>query len=63
MQKQNTYYNDLISGNILQKLVITTVPIQGFQNYMRSVGKLGGQNKIPRLSNNRKIADDLEKFI
>jgi len=63
MQKQNTYYNDLISGNILQNLVITTVPIQGFQNYMRSVGKLGGQNKIPRLSNDRSIADELEKFI
>src|SRR5690554_86028 len=63
MRNQNTYYDDLIAGNILRKLVISKVPIQGFQNYMKSVGKLGGQNKIPRLSNNRKIADDLEKFI
>ncbi len=63
MRRQNTYYDDLISGNILKNLVITKVPYQGFQNYMKSVGKLGGQNKIPRLSNDRSIAEDLEKII
>ncbi len=62
LRKQNSYYNDLISGNILRRLVISTVPPQGFQNYMKSVGKLGGQNKIPRLSNDRKIADELERM-
>ncbi len=59
MQKQNSYYYDLIVGNILQRLKITKVQKGGFQNYMKSVGKLGGQNKIPRLSNDRKIADAL----
>jgi hypothetical protein len=59
MRKQNVYYDDLIVGNVLQKLVITKVPKNGFQDYMKSIGKLGGQNKIPRLSNDRKIADAL----
>jgi hypothetical protein len=61
MRKQNIYYDDLITGNILQKVVITKVAKNGFQEYMKSQGKLGGQNKIPRLSNNRDIADALKK--
>lgn len=61
MRKQNAYYDDLISGNVLRKLVIAKVPLGGFNNYMKSIGKLGGQNKIPRLSNDRKIADALLK--
>ncbi len=60
MQKQNTYYDDLIQGKILRRLVITQVSPGGFDDYMRSAGKLGGQNKIPRLSNDRKIADKLK---
>ena len=60
MRKQNVYYDDLISGNVLQKLVISKVTKDGFQDYMKSIGKLGGQNKIPRLSNDRKIADVLK---
>lgn len=63
MRKQNTYYDDLISGSILRELVISKVPLQGFQDYMKSVGKLGGQNKIPRLANDRKIANELDKQI
>ena len=59
MRKQNSYYDDLIVGKVLQVLKITKVSKNGFQNYMKSVGKLGGQNKIPRLSNDRKIADIL----
>ena len=59
MRKQNVYYDDLIEGNVLRQLVITKVPKNGFQDYMKSIGKLGGQNKIPRLSNDRKIADVL----
>ncbi|QBO57963.1 GH3 auxin-responsive promoter family protein [Chryseobacterium salivictor] len=60
MRKRNTYYNDLISGKILQPLVITTLKKNAFQDYARSEGKLGGQNKIPRLANDRKIGDFLE---
>ena len=59
MQKQNSYYFDLIEGKILQPLIISKVQKNGFDQYMRSVGKLGGQNKIPRLANDRKIADQL----
>ena len=60
MQKQNSYYYDLIQGKILKRLVVQKVKQNGFDDYMRSVGKLGGQNKIPRLANDRKIADKLE---
>lgn len=59
MRTQNVYYNDLISGNVLRTLVIRCVSHNGFNDYMKSVGKLGGQNKIPRLSNDRTIADKL----
>ncbi len=61
MRKQNSYYDDLIVGKVLRKLVITPVEPNGFNNYMKSIGKLGGQNKIPRLSNDRKIADFFNK--
>lgn len=57
MRKQNMYYDDLIVGNVLRKVVISKVVKNGFQDYMKSIGKLGGQNKIPRLSNDRKIVD------
>jgi hypothetical protein len=59
MQKQNVYYEDLLKGNVLRTLVIRNVAPGGFQKYMKSIGKLGGQNKVPRLSNDRKIADQL----
>jgi hypothetical protein len=59
MRKQNIYYDDLIHGKVLQSLVISVVARNGFQNYMKKIGKLGGQNKIPRLSNDRKIVDIL----
>jgi len=62
MRKQNIYYDDLITGNVLRKVVVTKVSKNGFQDYMKSQGKLGGQNKIPRLSNDRKIADNLIKL-
>lgn len=58
----NVYYDDLISGNILRTLVITSLRRNAFIEYMKSQGKLGGQNKVPRLSNDRKIADELVKF-
>ena len=57
MRKQNAYYDDLIVGNVLRTLVIKKVTKNGFQEYMKSIGKLGGQNKLPRLSNDRNIAD------
>jgi phenylacetate-coenzyme A ligase PaaK-like adenylate-forming protein len=61
MRKQNSYYDDLIVGKVLRTLVITSVEPNGFTTYMKSIGKLGGQNKIPRLSNDRKIADYFSK--
>jgi len=61
MQKQNSYYYDLIAGRILQPLKITVLPEKSFVNYMRKRGKLGGQNKVPRLANDRTIADELTK--
>lgn len=57
----NAYYFDLISGSILEKLEIIPLQKNAFINYMKSQGKLGGQNKVPRLSNDRKIADELIK--
>ncbi|SFI93394.1 GH3 auxin-responsive promoter [Kaistella treverensis] len=62
MRKRNTYYDDLISGKILQPLIITNLKKNAFQDYAKSEGKLGGQNKIPRLANDRKIGDFLGKF-
>jgi hypothetical protein len=61
MRIQNTYYDDLITGKVLRKLVVTPVAKNGFQEYMKSIGKLGGQNKIPRLSNDRTIVDLLKR--
>ncbi|MBK8515030.1 MAG: GH3 auxin-responsive promoter family protein [Saprospiraceae bacterium] len=63
MCKQNIYYQDLISGNILQPLKIRAMKKDSFRNYMKTQGKLGGQNKVPRLSNDRKIAEDLTDYI
>ena len=63
LRKQNSYYDDLITGKILQPLKITMVPSGGFTDYMKSIGKLGGQNKLPRLSNDRNIADVLTEMI
>ena len=60
LQQQNSYYLDLIEGKVLQPLKITRVKKEGFTTYMKSIGKLGGQNKIPRLSNDRKIVEVLE---
>ncbi len=59
LQEQNSYYKDLITGKVLQTLKIRSVKRGGFNDYMRSQGKLGGQNKLPRLANDRKIADAL----
>jgi hypothetical protein len=59
---QNSYYNDLIEGKVLRSLVISRVAQNGFQDYMKSVEKLGGQNKIPRLANDRILVDQLIKI-
>lgn len=63
LQKKNIYYFDLIEGKILQPLVIRSLQKDAFVRYMKAQGKLGGQNKVPRLANDRKIADDLSSFI
>ena len=62
MVEQNIYYQDLIEGNILRKLVIRPLQRDAFREYMKSEGKLGGQNKVPRLSNDRKIAEGLQPY-
>jgi hypothetical protein len=62
MQKKNVYYADLINGKILRPLRITTLKQDAYNAYMKSKGKLGGQNKVPRLSNDRKIADVLTEW-
>jgi hypothetical protein len=62
LREKNVYYDDLVGGNILTPLKITIVRKNGFIDYMKSIGKLGGQNKVPRLSNDRKIADELLKW-
>ena len=63
MQEQNIYYFDLIAGKILKPLVVRKVKKGGFHQYMKSIGKFGGQNKIPQLSDNRKIAGVLKDFL
>ncbi len=62
MVQQNIYYQDLIDGNILRPLKIQVMQKDAFRNYMKTQGKLGGQNKVPRLSNDRKIADLLSPW-
>lgn len=63
MQAKNIYYDDLITGKVLRPLQIQQVAKEGFKNYMKSIGKLGGQNKVPRIADNRKIADALQEYL
>jgi len=63
LSNKNVYYQDLMKGNILLPLKIRVVHKNGFIDYMKSIGKLGGQNKVPRLSNDRKIANQLVQFV
>jgi hypothetical protein len=63
LQKKNIYYKDLITGNVLKPLVLRSLEKDSFVKYMKSQGKLGGQNKVPRLSNDRKIAEELSNLI
>jgi acyl-CoA synthetase (AMP-forming)/AMP-acid ligase II len=63
LRSKNVYYDDLIRGNILDQLHISLVQKNGFIDYMKSIGKLGGQNKVPRLSNDRGIADGLKAWL
>jgi len=62
LQQQNSYYFDLVEGKILQALKVSQIQEGGFTAYMKSVGKLGGQNKIQRLANDRSVADGLARF-
>ena len=63
LRQKNVYYDDLVAGNILDRLHISVVQKNGFIDYMKSIGKLGGQNKVPRLSNNRSVADGLQAWV
>ena len=62
MQQKNIYYRDLIKGGVLKSLKIVVVKKGGFNKYMKSIGKLGGQNKVPKLSNNRDFVCGLKNF-
>ena len=63
LQSLNSYYKDLVQGKVLKPLEIVVVKKEGFKSYMESIGKLGGQNKLPRLSNDRKIVDQLINYV
>jgi hypothetical protein len=63
LRKKNIYYDDLIKGNILQPLKINPMQKNAFIQYMKSKGKLGGQNKVPRLGNDRKMANEIQPWI
>jgi hypothetical protein len=63
MRQHNVYYDDLIKGAILEPLKIRPLQKDAFVQYMRSIGKLGGQNKVPRLSNDRVLADALSNYL
>ena len=63
LRRKNVYYDDLIEGKILRPLILRTLKKNAFINYMRSKGKLGGQNKMPRLSNDREIAEELTEYL
>jgi len=63
LREKNIYYNDLITGRILQTLKIRPMKKHAFIEYMKSIGRLGGQNKVPRLSNDRNIADALQDWV
>ena len=63
LRNKNVYYDDLVGGNILRPLKISPIRKNGFIDYMKSIGKLGGQNKVPRLSNDRTLADELTPFV
>jgi hypothetical protein len=63
LQQKNIYYRDLVAGKIIQPLKIRLLQKDAFIRYMKSIGKLGGQNKVPRLSNDRKIADELSHYL
>jgi hypothetical protein len=62
LQQKNIYYKDLISGKVLRPLEVRKVRRGGFRDYMAGIGKLGGQNKVPRLSNDRSVVDRLKEF-
>ena len=62
MQQLNSYYDDLVTGAVLNPLQVVTLKADAFIEYMKSIGKLGGQNKVPRLSNDRKIVEALHPF-
>ncbi|HTN18188.1 MAG TPA: GH3 auxin-responsive promoter family protein, partial [Chitinophagaceae bacterium] len=63
LREKNVYYDDLIRGGILQTIQISRLQPKAFIEYMRSIGKLGGQNKVPRLSNDRLLADGLKPYL
>lgn len=64
LQKVNSDYEaKRYKSMALERLKLRSVPKGTFYSWMRSKGKMGGQNKVPRLANHRKYIEDLGKFI
>jgi hypothetical protein len=59
LRRLNAYYDDLVAGKVLQPLRITPLTRGAFQRYMQSENKLGGQNKVVHLTNDRVLANAL----
>ena len=63
MQLRNPYYRDLITGSVLRTAVLNPLPQGAFHDAMARRGKLGGQNKVPRLANDRAMANNFSDMI
>ena len=62
MQMRNIYYNDLINDKVISRLKVSEAKKKSFINFMKSIGKLGGQNKVPRISNDNSIIERVKNI-
>lgn len=63
IQEQNIYYQDLRKNGILENAKITLIKKGGFEQYFKQQGKLGGQNKVQHLANDRELAKVLQHYV
>lgn len=64
LKKLNSDYEaKRFNGYILKEPQIICVPLDTFNNWLKHKGKLGGQHKVPRLSNTREYIDEIKSFI
>jgi hypothetical protein len=57
LQSKNSYYKDLIVGQVIQSLKINLLVPHTFEKYLTAQGKMGGQNKVMRVRNDREMVD------